>query len=97
MNFFDLLPDVLLANSERGIFGGFRASCERLLPVLDLECLFFGSAIMSPFTKIQNKQGKKKERESIRHYLQYQASRYSLVLPLFYPLKTQILLSTPLK
>jgi hypothetical protein len=84
MNFFDLLPDVLLANSERGIFGGFRASCERLLPVLDLECLFFGSAIMSPFTKIQNKQGKKKERESIRHYLQYQASRYSLALPLFY-------------
>jgi hypothetical protein len=52
MNFFDLLPDVLLANSERGIFGEFRASCERLLPVLDLECLFFGSAIMSPFTKI---------------------------------------------
>ena len=63
MNFFDLLPDVLLANSERGIFGEFRASCERLLPVLDLECLFFGSAIMSPFTKIQNKQGKKKERK----------------------------------
>ncbi len=50
MNFFDLLPDVLLANSVRGIFGGFRASCERLLPVLELECLLFGSAIMSPFT-----------------------------------------------
>jgi hypothetical protein len=52
MNFFDLLPDVLLPNSERGIFGGFSASCERLLPVLELECLLFGSAIVSPFTKI---------------------------------------------
>ena len=46
MNFFDLLPDVLLANSERGIFGEFSASCERLLPVLDLDCLLFGSAII---------------------------------------------------
>jgi hypothetical protein len=52
MNLFDLLPDVFLASSECGIFGGFSASCERLLPVLELECLLFGSAIMSPFTKI---------------------------------------------
>jgi hypothetical protein len=50
MNFFDLLPDVLLANSERGMFGGFSASCERLLPDLELDCLLFGSAIMLPLS-----------------------------------------------
>ena len=66
MNFFDLLPDVLLANSERGIFGGFSASCERLLPVLDLECLFFGSAIMSPFTlKSKINKGRKRKKGKV--------------------------------
>jgi hypothetical protein len=84
MNFFDLLPDVLLSNSERGIFGGFSASCERLLPVLDLDCLLFGSAIMSLFSLKSKINKEEKKGESIRHYLQYQASRYFLVLPLFY-------------
>ena len=33
------------ANSERGTLGGVRASCERLLPDLELDCLLFGTAI----------------------------------------------------
>jgi hypothetical protein len=86
MNFFDLLPDVVPANSERGTLGGVRASCERLLPDLELDCLLFGTAInvtLNLKSKI-NKGRMRKKGKSIRYYLYYQASRYFLVLPLFH-------------